>query len=226
MTEAKQLEVDRKVTGVILAGGQGRRLGRVNKALLELDGRPFIDCLVEVLSRIFGEVLIVTNDPTAYAGQPASVVRDLEPNQGALMGLITGLYYAPTDWVFVTACDTPCLNQNVVRAVAEATEEPYRVVLSSTPDGLQPLTAAYHRRCLHRLKKMHQAGERSFRPLFKQVPVKILPPEAMLRADPELASFININASPDLDRLRGQGVVGCVPNDTPSRTTVANKTQE
>lgn len=223
MTPTKPIEIARDVTGVVLAGGQGKRLGRINKALIEFDGRSFIDRLVEVLSRVFEEVMVVANDPVAYADLPAAIVRDLEPNRGALMGLMTALYYAPTDWIFVTACDTPCLTPEVIRAVAAATEEPYRVVLSSTPDGLQPLTAAYHRRCLHRLMKMHHAGERSFRPLFKQVPVKILPPEAMVSIDPNLASFININASPDLDRLRLQGVVGCVPDDTPGRITVANK---
>ena len=191
-----------QVTGIILAGGLGRRLGGTNKAFLDLNGVSFIERLIELFDSLFGQSMIVANNPAAFADLPIRVVQDLEPYKGTIMGLITGLDYAATDWSFVTACDTPLLQEEVVSRVVEATGPEVKVVLSQTPDGLQPLVSAYHRGCLPALTKLYKQGERSLRPLFKMVPVTCLEVADMLEADPELLSFININTPQDLNRLK------------------------
>jgi len=189
------------MTGLILAGGTGSRLGGVDKAFLEIGGKSFIQGLLELTGRLFGRTLIVTNDPRLYAGLKVRVVRDLIPGRGAIMGLITGLFYAPTDWSFVTACDAPLLKEELVELVVESIGPRERVILPRTPDGLQPLTAAYHRDCRHPLGRLERSGERSLRSLYDQVPVRVIGSEDVLRVDPGLESFININTPDDLAEL-------------------------
>lgn len=74
------------VTGVILAGGESRRMGS-NKSLLPIAGARFIDHAFRCLSGIFEEVLIVTNSPELYADLPCRKVPDLYPLQGSLAGI-------------------------------------------------------------------------------------------------------------------------------------------
>ncbi len=192
------------VSGIILAGGSGKRLGGKEKAFLEFKGRTFIDHLVGTFTGLFGRTLIVTNTPRMYHGLGVRVVRDLVPRRGALQGLITGLFYAPTQWSFVAACDTPLLSPEVIALVIESIRNNDRVILPRTPDGIQPFTAAYHKSCLEPLGIMADQGERSCRPLYVTVPTREIGPREILRVDPRLLSFININTPQDLELLQSE----------------------
>ena len=188
-------------TGIILAGGSGKRLGGREKAFLEFQGQTFIQHLVGTFGRLFGRTIIVTNTPELYAGLGVRVVQDLIPRKGAIQGLITGLFYAPTKWSFAAACDTPLLREEFISLVMDAVEPGDRVVLPRTPDGIQPLSAAYHKDCRAPLTRMAREGERSFRALFQEVPTREIHPDQVMRADPSLLSFININTPSDLELL-------------------------
>ncbi|MBW1711941.1 MAG: molybdenum cofactor guanylyltransferase [Deltaproteobacteria bacterium] len=193
-----------QVTGLILAGGTGRRLGGTEKAFLQLNGQTFISRLVELFGRFFGQTLIVTNNPTAYLGLGVRAVRDLEPDRGAIMGLITGLFYAPTEWSFVTACDMPLLKEEVVALVVESIKDQVKVVLPQSSDGLQPLAAAYHQDCRHCLNRLLRQGQFSLRPLFKQVPVQTIGPAQLALVDPWGRSFVNVNTPADLKAVANE----------------------
>ncbi len=190
-------------TGIILAGGAGKRLGGREKAFLEFEGQTFIERLLKSFGHLFGRTLIVTNTPGMYTGLGVRVVRDLIPRKGAIQGLITGLFYAPTEWSFVAACDTPLLKEEFISLLVESVRPGDRVVLPRTPDGLHPLTAAYHRSCRAPLTGLADQGERSFRPLYKKVATREIEPERIMEVDPGLVSFININTPGDMELLTG-----------------------
>ena len=192
------------ISGIILAGGSGKRLGGKEKAFLEFRGRTFIQHLVDTFQGLFGRTLIVTNSPGLYRGLGVRVVRDLVPRRGALQGLITGLFYAPTQWSFVAACDTPLLRPEVITLVLDTIQEGDLVVLPHSPDGIQPFTAAYHKSCLGPLRELAAQGERSCRPLYAKVPTREIAPLRILEKDPELLSFININTPRDMEVLRAK----------------------
>ncbi len=189
------------ITGVILAGGSGKRLGGKEKAFLSFQGATFIGRLIKTFGNLFGRTLIVTNTPEMYAGLGVRVVRDLIPKQGVVQGLITGLFYAPSEWSFVAACDTPLLKQEVVTLVLESIRTGDQVVLPRSPDGLQPLTAAYHKSCRIPLTEIAARGERSVRLLYDTVETRDIGPEELLAVDPDLVSFININTPRDMELL-------------------------
>ena len=190
-----------ELTGVILAGGQNRRMGGRNKALLPLGEERFIDRLAGLFGPLFGRVMIVTNKPLDFSDLPVGVVRDLKVNQGAIMGLITALLYAPTDWVFVSACDTPLLQESLIRLIVDNITPRLKVVAPDLTEGFQPLTAAYHCHCLPPLRRLFTSGARAIRLIYPQLPVCYLKPDQIKPADPAGLSFFNVNSPQDLVEL-------------------------
>lgn len=205
MVLAKPMPPYPHVTALILAGGSGRRLGGRLKAFLTLDGRTYLERVAQVCGRLFAQTIIVANEPLAYLETGLAVVQDLVPNRGAIMGLLTGLTYAPTPWAFVTACDSPLLQEEVAALIVGAIDDRVKAVLARSQDGLHPLLAAYHRDCRRPLERLVAAGEWSFRPLYRQVPIKEIGPPELAAVDPQGLSFLNINTPQDLARLEGVG---------------------
>ena len=78
------------LTGIVLAGGASRRMGR-DKAFLDLDGRPLIEVVIERIAQVCAEVLVVAGDARPYAGLGVPVVEDRFRGVGVLGGLHAGL---------------------------------------------------------------------------------------------------------------------------------------
>jgi molybdopterin-guanine dinucleotide biosynthesis protein A len=97
------------ITGVVLAGGMGRRMGSVAKALLPLWGRPLIAHVVDRLRPQVRELLVnVNTDEAQYAAFGDRVIPDqIAGRPGPLAGLQAGLVQAHHPWVLAVPCDSP-----------------------------------------------------------------------------------------------------------------------
>lgn len=191
------------VTGVLLAGGRSRRMGR-DKRLLELGGITLFARPLSVLDGLFPEVLIAVADalPEGVA-VGHRVVTDLIPNCAALGGLYTGLSVAAHQRVFVAACDMPLLSAPVIRAMVERDPQA-DVVMASLPQGLQPMHAVYSKRCLPHLEAMARAGNLKLQDMAQQegLVIRIVPGEELRGLDAHALSFLNINTPADLELAR------------------------
>ena len=100
-----------RVAAVILAGGQGRRMGGADKGLIEYQGRPLIEWALAALAPQVEEVLISANrNLDAYAAYGRRVLPDTLPDfAGPLAGVLAALEAVDTDWLLVAPCDTPHL---------------------------------------------------------------------------------------------------------------------
>lgn len=188
------------VTGVLLAGGESRRMG-TDKALLEIRGERLLDRTVRLFQDLFPQVILVTNQPLAYLDQPVEIVTDVLPGRGPLGGLYTGLFFASHPYIFCVACDMPYLNAAFIRHLLTL-RDAYDVVVPRTPDGLQPLHALYSRRCLPRIEKQLAAEKLKISGFYKGLKVLTVPPEVSLSFDPVLGMFYNINRPEDLTAIR------------------------
>jgi molybdopterin-guanine dinucleotide biosynthesis protein A len=155
------------LTGVVLAGGSGRRFGG-NKAAALFDGRPLVAWVVEALGRACERVLVVAGASTALPPLPAAVDRldDLYPGEGPLGGLLTAMRAIGQGRVFAAACDMPLIDEQTVRKVAAAlASDPGADAAVPLAGGrLQPLAAAYDvARCLPVLDAAFSGGERRLR---------------------------------------------------------------
>lgn len=110
------------ITGVILAGGQGRRMGGVDKGLQGLDGRPLVRWVLERLAPQVDTVLISANQNLErYAEFGCPVLPDRIPDfAGPLAGLHAALGVAATPLVMSVPCDSPFLPADLVRRLRQA----------------------------------------------------------------------------------------------------------
>ena len=203
------------LTGLVLAGGKSRRMGR-NKAFLELDGRPLIVHVVERMARVCAEVLIVTADASPYADLGVPVVEDRFRGVGVLGGLHAGLEAATHDLALAVGCDMPFLNPDLLRAFAGWAEGFDVAVLrhgpsppQSPPEGqgglyIEPLHAAYRRTCLPAMEAAIVARERRIISFFPQVRVRYVTLEDVAPFDPGLGSFRNVNTPEEWEALQAE----------------------
>lgn len=188
------------VTGVILAGGESRRMG-CDKSLLPLDGARFIERIHRQMAALFDEVIVVTNSPGLYEGLACRKVPDLYPLKGSLTGIHSGLCHARSDKAFVVACDMPFLSAEVIRRLC-ARGEAGDVVIPRSERGAEPLHALYDKRCLPAVEALLDAGEKKIVRFFPRVRVHEVPTAAFADCDPEGCSFRNINTPQEYFALR------------------------
>ena len=196
------------VTGVILAGGQSRRMG-ANKALMQLGDDSLIGHVIRRMRRVVDELLLITNSPTEYVHLDVPMHGDIIPNTGALGGIYTGLTHASQNTVLCVACDSPFLNPNLLAYLASVLDE-YDAVMpytqSETPADhndvqitLQTLCAAYSKRCLPIIASMLRDSELRVHALQERAHIKRISPEVWQDFDPEGMSFFNINTPEDFE---------------------------
>ncbi|MEW6544913.1 MAG: molybdenum cofactor guanylyltransferase [Nitrospirota bacterium] len=191
------------VTGVLLAGGKSRRMGE-DKRFLTLAGQTLLERALSVLEGLFTEVLVVVGQPEPrLAGLRHPVVADLIPGCATLGGLYTGLSEASHQRIFAAACDMPFLNPAVIRLMAQL-DRTSDVVMARLANGLQPMHAFYSKACLPYLREMLNVGNLTVQDLCRQpaLSVRLLSEEELRQADPQLLSFMNVNAPADLEFAR------------------------
>jgi molybdenum cofactor guanylyltransferase len=190
------------VTGVLLAGGKSRRMGR-DKRVLAVGEQTLLARSLTALRSVFQHVLVIVAQDTAAIETDAPVLRDVIPDCGSLGGLYTGLKEARTDWVFAAACDMPFVHSAAIMHFVGLKHEG-DVVMAKLPHGLQPMHALYHRNCLPVMENLIQARDFKIHRLVDHpsLRVRVVLPEELHLLDPEARSFYNINTPDDLDAAR------------------------
>lgn len=133
------------ITGVILAGGKSSRMG-TDKALLKLDGRPFVAHVASTLQAVFDKVILVASDALAYGFLGLETFGDLYQECGPLGGIQSALVHADGADIFVSACDTPFITRELVRYVIEF-HSTAAAKIPSLNQQLHPLFGLYTQNC-------------------------------------------------------------------------------
>lgn len=111
----------RDVTGVVLCGGEGRRMGGVEKPLVPLHDRPLLAHVLDRLLPQVGHVIVSANrELDAYRALGHPVVSDDVPGLGPLGGLATVARHVTTPWLFCCPGDAPRLDAGLVSRLAAA----------------------------------------------------------------------------------------------------------
>jgi molybdopterin-guanine dinucleotide biosynthesis protein A len=179
------------MTGIILAGGENRRMG-TDKAFLEMAGRPLVENIFNLFSRLFERTIIVTNSPERYRSYDVEVVTDAMDVRGPLTGIYSGLLRSRDEHNFVAACDMPFLNSRLIAHLGEIAPG-YDAVVPRVGDLLEPLHAVYSRTILSKIESQMARGERRIQGLFGSLNIRYVPQEEIMPYDPLLRSFKNVN---------------------------------
>ena len=193
------------MTGVILAGGKSKRMG-TNKAFMEVNGQRMIDQIADILKDTFEEVILVTNSPTEYLHLDLRIVTDLIPDKGALGGIYTGLFYASSEHIFVTACDMPFLNKGFIDYMVSKAGN-FDAVVPLSSDGIQPLHAIYSKRCIGHIEALFELDDLKITSFYPKVRVREISPQEILSFDPKSSLFFNINTPEDLEKVRREKMI-------------------
>lgn len=201
-----------RVTVVIQAGGESRRMGR-SKATVPFDGRPLIYRLVERLAPAADELIITTNEAEnlgflaeQYPDLDIKLVSDAFDFRGALPGLFTALQAASNPFVAVVACDMVFASASLVVAESIAmAETDADVVVPVNQHGYEPFHAMYRRSgCLGAVRRALDRGEKRAQSFFDDDEVTVLEfaQERVLEVEPRGGCFINANTPDELKRLQ------------------------
>ena len=132
------------ITGVILAGGQGSRMGGLDKGLLVLQGRPLVEHLLDALQPQVDAILISANRNQArYQQYQHPVISDeLSGYQGPLAGFAAAMQHATTPYVLIVPCDAPVIAPDTTARLWQALQrESAELAVAHDGERLQPVHA-------------------------------------------------------------------------------------
>jgi molybdopterin-guanine dinucleotide biosynthesis protein A len=187
-------------TGVLVAGGQARRLGGAAKGFLRVKGVPIAARSLALFRDLFDEVLVVANDPGPWLALGAPVVPDAIPGKGAPGGLHAALRNARTGWIFAAACDMPFLSEGPIRHLA-ARRDGATAVVVAWERGLEGLHAFWSRETLPAVERMLREGNPSLRAVAAGVGARVVPAAEWREVDPDGRGLENVNTPEDVLRL-------------------------
>ena len=183
-----------KVTGIVLAGGKGTRMGSVDKGLQPLRGKPMVEWVLERLRAQVTEVVINANqNPDIYEKYGHRVVSDeIGGFAGPLAGLHAGLKAAAHPLVATVPCDSPFLPEDLVSRLKKNLGE-NDLAVARTGNQPHPVFALMKREVRESLEAFLAQGGRKIDAWYAALKV------VEVRFDDEADAFRNINT---LDELR------------------------
>jgi molybdenum cofactor guanylyltransferase len=200
-----------QITGILLAGGRGSRMGGVDKGLQLYNGTPLAKHAIQQLLLQVGTLLINANRnldvyQTWGAQYSADVLADeLADFAGPLAGFLVGLQHCKTPFLVTVPCDTPRFPADLVDRLAEALlQNNADIAMVSSPDeeGIlrhQPVFCLIRPELTESLKAFTDAGGRKIGAWAAQ--------HKLVRVDFNQASddpkaFYNANSLQDLQDLQ------------------------
>ncbi|MBB5459163.1 molybdenum cofactor guanylyltransferase MobA [Paraburkholderia sp. Cpub6] len=202
-----------QITGLVLAGGRGTRMGGIDKGLQPLHGEPLAAHVLRRLAPQTGPLMISANrHPDTYAalGAPyrARLVADTLPDfPGPLAGMLAGLRAAGTAYLLSAPCDSPWLPADLAARLADALDANHADIATVTTvdtggeTSLHPVFALMRTAVADDLAAFLASGERKVRAWYarhKTVEVVFADERAFYNAN-------SLQELADLERNRGPG---------------------
>ena len=183
------------VSGVVLAGGQGRRMGGVDKGLKLLRGKPMVQWVIERFAPQVDEVLINANQNLdAYAAYGHRVIPDaIGGFAGPLAGLHRALAEARHELVATVPCDSPFLPDDLVARLRSALDsQRAQLAVARTGDQPHPVFCLCVKSVLPSLTAFLEGGGRKIDAWYAALEV------IEVAFDDEPDAFSNINTEAEL----------------------------
>jgi molybdopterin-guanine dinucleotide biosynthesis protein A len=195
-----------RITGLILAGGEGRRMGGVDKGLLELGGQALVGRAADRLRPQVGSIIVSANrnleryralgfEPiadTVVADNPHDTEDHDRRSAGPLAGVLAGLERCTTDWMACVPCDSPAFPADLVARLGTSAQEANApAAYAATDAGAHPVFMLVRRDLVPGLRRFLAEGGRRVLEWHGSV-------SAVSAHFPDEACFTNINTPEDL----------------------------
>jgi molybdopterin-guanine dinucleotide biosynthesis protein A len=197
--------VDR--SAIVLAGGFSSRFGQ-DKGVLELADKPLIRHVVDAVSSVVDETIIVANSQkrvTQYTKVMTAGVQfvvDVCESRGPLIGALTGFGVAHGKYSLLLPFDTPFISREVVSLLFELCLSKSAVIPRWPKGYIEPLHAVYQTKAAFEAARSAVAeGKLNMRAMIeKLIGVRYISTLVIQQLDPDLRTFFNINTSADLKK--------------------------
>lgn len=181
------------ITAVILAGGQGSRLGGLDKGLVKLNKVPLVKHLIDRIQPQVSDIIISANrNLKSYSDFGFPVYEDdVADYAGPLAGILKALQQSKNEWLLTVPADSPFVPSDLAQRLSENIKD-NKVVIPHDGKHLHPTFALIHKSLASSLESFLQQGERKARVWMQQQTHVIV--DFSDQAD----AFININTEDEL----------------------------
>lgn len=192
-------------SAIILAGGKSMRMG-FDKQFLKLENKSNVELLIEKLSPLFSDFIIVTNKPNEYDDkkikyEKIKLVSDEIKDKGPLSGIHIGLKESKSKYAYLIACDMPIVNLDYIRymmALLKIKESD--AVVTEDRIGIEPFNAFYSRDLYKVIELYLNSDKRDIKTLLQTVNTTYIPHKKALKMSPDWSMFLNLNTKEDLEK--------------------------
>ncbi|MFC2172271.1 molybdenum cofactor guanylyltransferase [Acidobacteriota bacterium] len=140
-----------EITGVVLAGGNSRRMGR-DKSRLELAGKSMLKHMIDLLISVTPRVVIAAGKQRGDEPAGIRVVEDRYPGCGPLAGVHAALNETAAERILVVTCDLPFMMPGLLAELCTRSKS-YDVLVAESEQGVEPLVGVYGSACLEQLEE-------------------------------------------------------------------------
>ncbi|HHG84360.1 MAG TPA: molybdenum cofactor guanylyltransferase [Bacteroidetes bacterium] len=166
------------ITGILLSGGNSRRMGR-DKALLPYQGSTLLGHAATLLASVCTPIFIISTNPK-HQTPISSTFADTYPNHGPLGGIFTGLKAAQTKWALVLACDMPRITPDFLGSLCALPPQypAADLIIFQENDRLQPLCALFSKSSLDLIAEAIALNSLSVNKIIQKLHTEIVPANA------------------------------------------------
>lgn len=188
----------KNISGVVLAGGANKRFNGSTKAKIVIDGKTIISRIIDSLTDIFDEIIIVTNTPEEYEEfKKHKIITDVFDKKGPLGGIHAALKASSKEAIFVFAGDMPFLNKGlIIKQIEYYRNHKYDILIPMINENIEPLHGIYDLSVNITLEEYLKADHnKAVREFFKLVKVGYIQFED---SEETRKAFTNINSPSDI----------------------------
>ena len=186
------------ISGVILAGGMGRRMGGLDKGLIDFLGRPMVEHVAQRLRPQVSEILINANrELEHYQRLGYQVIEDdITGFAGPLAGLHKAMQVAHHPYVLTVPCDSPLMPHNLAeRLMNGLMERDADLAVAKTGQQAHPVFCLCRKALLPNLEAYLADGGRKFEDWYSSLEV------AEVQFNDNVKAFANVNTPEELTWL-------------------------
>jgi molybdopterin-guanine dinucleotide biosynthesis protein A len=194
---------------IILAGGNGRRIGR-KKAFIEFNNQTFLQIIHRRVSRLTNKLVVVIDkedrNEAVFKELPkeTKVVHDLKQGIGPVMGMYSGMRHLFTEYALVLPCDSLFVHLKLLKKLIQSAKG-FDAAIPKWPNNfVEPLHSVYH--LAPSIKAIEEAldkGEKRVSDIIKRLEkINYIPVDSLREFDPTLLTFMNINYLDELNNMK------------------------
>ena len=145
-----------RVTGIILAGGKNSRMGS-DKGMLMLNGKRFIEHILDALVPVVNEVIIISNNSN-YDDLGWKIYSDIITDCGPMGGIYTGLVNTATSKNLILSCDIPFISSAILLHLIKESDH-CEIAVPEHAGRIEPLCGIYSKNCTEKIRTLLENKE-------------------------------------------------------------------